>query len=155
MRSEEPPDNVTPFPTTRANDTAIDVQVPIETTTKEVATILKLPISHALTRLVTAYLQDAAISLLVEADAAREWIDDRQRNRTNKAMTVNFFRNWLKRERKELQDRQAHQTQATGTDGTSPREEQVPRSSPAGPRRKSLMGLEAEYRAACEQKEKS
>ena len=130
--------------------------VPIETTTKEVTTILKLPISHALTRLVTAYLQDAAISLLVEADAAREWIDDRQRNQTGKTMTVNFFRNWLKRERKELQDRHTHQTQATGTDGSPGQEERESRSSRGAstPRGKSLMGLEAQYQAAFQQKEK-
>jgi hypothetical protein len=110
--------------------------------------ILKLPISHALTRLITAYIQDSALSLLVEADAAREWIDDQKRNHAGKTMTVNFFRNWLKRER-ELQERQAHQRQATGTDDTVPRKEQVPRSAPGEPRRRSLMGLEAEYRAVC------
>ena len=153
---EEPPDNVTPFPTARSDDTDKDVHVSIETTTKEVAMILKLPISHALTRLVTAYLQDAAISLLVEADAAREWIDDRQRNQTGKTMTVNFFRNWLKRERKELQNRPAHQTQATGTDGSPGHEEREMRFSRGAstPRGKSLMGLEAQYQAAFEQKEK-
>ena len=154
-RSVEPPDNVTPFPTALTDNTNGDVHAQIGTTAKEVAMILKLPICHALTRLVTAYMQDTAISLLVEADAAREWIDDRQRNQTGKTMTVNFFRNWLKRERQELQERQTHQAQATGTDGSPGHEERDSRSSrgTSVPRGKSLMGLEAQYREAYTQKE--
>ncbi len=47
------------------------------------------------------FLGDPAISLLGEADAAREWIDNQRRNQKKQAMTPAFFRRWLKRERGE------------------------------------------------------
>jgi hypothetical protein len=53
---------------------------------------------QALTRLVAAYASLPGLSLLGEAEAAREWIDDPARNRASKLLTVAFFRHWLKRE---------------------------------------------------------
>lgn len=62
-----------------------------------VAQILKLDGSDALTRLVTEYACYPSLSLLGEADAAREWIDDATRNRNGSRMTLAFFRRWLQR----------------------------------------------------------
>jgi hypothetical protein len=140
--------NITPFPTPAHNDTTTaDAQV--QTMTKQVAHILKLPVSHALTRLVATYTQETTISLLIEADAAREWIENPKRNHTHKPMAVHFFRTWLKRERADVVKRD----HATGTDGPATGNAPPAAATVAsGPKRKSLMGLEAEYRAACAQK---
>ena len=43
------------------------------------------------------------MSLFGEADAAREWIEDRQRNRKQQRLTPAFFRRWLKREQESCQ----------------------------------------------------
>ncbi|HEU5380516.1 MAG TPA: helix-turn-helix domain-containing protein [Ktedonobacteraceae bacterium] len=72
----------------------------------QVAEILRLPVSGALTRLVTEYTTFGSLALLGEADAAREWIDDTARNRSKKRMTVAFFRRWLKREQEGIEQRQ-------------------------------------------------
>ena len=72
--------------------------------TQQLATILRVPASEALTRLVAEYATIGSLALLGQADAAREWIDDRARNRHGHAMTVGFFRRWLQRE----QERTAH-----------------------------------------------
>ncbi|HEU5375293.1 MAG TPA: hypothetical protein VFV38_07630 [Ktedonobacteraceae bacterium] len=77
----------------------------------QVAEILRLPVSGALTRLVTEYTTFGSLALLGEADAAREWIDDGARNRSKKRMTVAFFRRWLKREQ-EMAERR-HTAQAS------------------------------------------
>ncbi|MBO0790016.1 MAG: hypothetical protein J2P36_03585, partial [Ktedonobacteraceae bacterium] len=50
---------------------------------------------------------DPAISLLGQADAAREWIDDRHRNHHQRQMSPAFFRRWLNREHASIQARQA------------------------------------------------
>jgi hypothetical protein len=65
---------------------------------QQVASILHLPVTDALIRLVTEYAALGSLPLLGEADAAREWIDDPARNPRHSAMTVAFFRRWLKRE---------------------------------------------------------
>ncbi|MGZ3646560.1 MAG: hypothetical protein ACXVCM_22245 [Ktedonobacteraceae bacterium] len=66
--------------------------------TKQVATILHLPVNDRLQRVVADYLDDSSLSLLGEADAAREWIEDPGRNRKRVPLTPAFFRRWLKRE---------------------------------------------------------
>lgn len=65
---------------------------------RHVASILHLPQNEALMRIVAEYSSDSTLSLLGEADAAREYIDDCQRNRHSTQMTPSFFRRWLKRE---------------------------------------------------------
>ena len=65
--------------------------------TKQVASILKVSMSPSLTRLVHDFLGVPSISLLGEADAAREYIDTPSRNRRKQTMTPAFFRRWLKR----------------------------------------------------------
>jgi hypothetical protein len=66
--------------------------------TKQVAAILKLPVTDDLARVVADYLARPGLSLLGEADAAMEWIADPARNRKRQSMTPAFFRRWLKRE---------------------------------------------------------
>ncbi len=118
----------------------------VRETTKQVARILKLAQSESLSRLVTEYLPTPGLSLLGEADAAREWIDDPRRNRQRARMSPAFFRRWLKREQAAMAE-QAKRAQATGTEG---KQEPAGGSEPAAPpglSRRSLMNLEAEYRA--------
>jgi hypothetical protein len=85
--------------------------------TNQIAQILRLDVSPALTRIVEEYRLDTTISLYGEADAAHEWIENPRRNRTGQTMTPAFFRRWLKREREEVLSRQAQRLQATGTTG--------------------------------------
>ncbi len=73
-----------------------------------------MPVTGALTSLVTEYTSLGSLALLGEADAAREWIDDETRNRGHKAMTVAFFRRWLKREQEAIEQRRAAPLPATG-----------------------------------------
>ena len=99
-REAQPPPNVVPFPTAHADD-VVDPLLAEKTllqTTKQVAAILKVPVSDSLQRVTADYLADPRISLLGEADAAREWIDDPRRNRKRQQLTPAFFRRWLKRE---------------------------------------------------------
>ena len=99
----QPPPNVVPFPAARADvDTNIDTnnaEQGVLEATKQVARILDLPVTDGLARVVADYLKDPSLSLLGEADAAREWIEDPRRNRKRVPLTPVFFRRWLKRER--------------------------------------------------------
>ncbi len=112
------------FPATRisAGDATTDSQIQIMEATKKVAAILKLTVTDALTRIVAEYLHDPSLSLLGEADSAREWIDDPGRNRRRQRLTPAFFRRWLQREREAYQRRHASiqpaLQQATGTLGS-------------------------------------
>lgn len=92
---------------------------PVEVPVHQVAEILHLPVNGALTRLVTEYTTFGSLALLGEADAAREWIDDRARNRSNKRMTVAFFRRWLKREQDGIEQRQGRTSSVAQSWGTS------------------------------------
>jgi hypothetical protein len=98
----QPPPNVVPFPATRDDaDDEIDTkkaETEVIAVTKQVAAILNLPVNDRLQRVVADYLDDPSLSLLGEADAAREWIEDPGRNRKRKQLTPAFFRCWLKRE---------------------------------------------------------
>lgn len=66
---------------------------------KQVASLLKLPVSDQLEAIVREFLSTPAISLVGEAIEARTWMDDPRRNRRGQVMTPAFFRRWLKRER--------------------------------------------------------
>ncbi len=142
---EEPiPDNVTSFPNTRADTAALSMNE-MEEVTYEVASILKLRVNDALRRLVQEYGGDQSLSLLGEADAAREWIDDtRRRNRKGQPMSPAFFRRWLKRECEGRTHRQA--TSTTGPDVSSPHGMQLSLNRTTKP--PSLMHLEQQYQAA-------
>jgi hypothetical protein len=97
----QPPPNIVPFPAARANadvETHFTETIVLEAT-QQVATILNIPVTDGLARVVADYQGDSSLSLLGEADAAREWIDDPRRNRKRKPLTPAFFRRWLKRER--------------------------------------------------------
>ncbi len=98
-REGQPPPNVVTFPSARddANASSYPSEQILETT-KQVAAILKLSSSDALVRVVGDYIHDPGISLFGEADAAREWIEDLERNRRQQRLTPAFFRRWLKRE---------------------------------------------------------
>src|SRR5262249_44005402 len=90
-----------------------------------VARILQLPVTDALSRLVAEYVCIPGLSLLGEADAAREWIGDSRRNKQRKSMSVAFFRRWLKREAEALARQRILLSQeiitlATGTTGAPP-----------------------------------
>jgi hypothetical protein len=144
VKGEQPPTNVVPFPSTHPNAVAIAEQQHLQETTRLVARILKLSESEELRRLVADYLHHPQLSLPGEADAAREWADNRQQNRHGRRLTPAFFRRWLKRE-VEMLARKAAQRQriATGTEGSGPT---LP-TSPSAPTRKSLMSLQAQYQA--------
>lgn len=134
---EEGRSNVVLFPAPTSDTTTVS-QERIQAVTKQIALILKLAHNDALSRIVDEYLPDPRLSLLGEADAAREWIDDPRRNRKKQRMTPAFFRRWIKRE---LADNRHHhqQTQATGT---TDRPVAASRSPAAGT---SLMDLESRY----------
>ncbi len=122
-------------------------QEQIRTVTRHTARILKLAVSEALTRVVAEYIALPGLSLLGEADAAREWIEDSRRNRQHKRMTPAFFRSWLKREQEALRQRQAERLQATGTASAPPLSHSGPSRAPSALPGRSLMQLEAHYRA--------
>jgi hypothetical protein len=110
------PSNVVTFPTLDADAASLS-QHALPDVTNQVARILKLSPTEALSRLIGEYIGESSISLYGEADAAREWIDDPRRNRKRQRMTPAFFRRWLKRER--VAQQQQHKpiaAQATGTD---------------------------------------
>jgi len=127
--------NVIPFPAPTVDGS--DVSQEILKTTRRVASILELEETAALTRIVQEYTRDPALSLLGEADAAREWIDDPRRNKNQQRMTPAFFRRWLKRE--QAQQAAPSSTRATGTTGKA----LAPPSR--GLSSRSLMGLAAQY----------
>ncbi len=113
------PPNVVTFPKSRSGDsdnTALSEQTIVKAT-QQIAHILKLPETSALSRLVAEYLDNPALSLLGQADAAREWIDDQQRNRKGIGMSLAFFRRWLNREREHYLQWSTNLQQATGTTG--------------------------------------
>jgi hypothetical protein len=95
----QPPPNVLPFPAARADaaDPVVSEKMVAEAT-RQVAAILKLPLSDDLARVVVDYLGRPGLSLLGEADAAAEWIGDATRNRKRQRASPAFFRRWLKRE---------------------------------------------------------
>lgn len=141
--------NVVAFPATAISEDEQHVRE----TTRVVARILKLSETPALRRLVEEYSASPHLSLLGEADAAREWIDDRKRNRQGQRMTPAFFRRWLKREMEAVQQREAERArhmQATGTAGVTgtPGQHEAYRAygSPGQQLPPSLMNLEAKYR---------
>jgi hypothetical protein len=102
----QPPPNIVTFPAARdAADINSHPSEKIFEVTKQVATILKLTVTDSLTRVIADYVHDPKISLFGEADAAREWIDDPERNRKRQRLTPAFFRRWLKREQESYQHR--------------------------------------------------
>src|SRR5450755_2877783 len=128
----EPPPNVVTFPSGRRDTTTTSTDEKIhsdheprdaESTTQAVASILCLPTSDALLRIVQDYQDDPLLRLLGEADAAREYIDDVRRNRHGQLMSPAFFRRWLRREHEDAKQRLAPRlaTAATGTEGNAPR----------------------------------
>lgn len=120
--------------------------------TRHIASILKLPVTEALTRLVEEYASSASLSLSGEADAAREWIDDPRRNTKGKRMSPAFFRNWLKRTQEALDSRQLRLQQTVPTAGTK-RTPSVPGDPlPAGHRPPNLMYLADEDQRTAQKK---
>lgn len=118
---------VIPFPPPAAPANAEETQGQAPSLTmlvSQVAQVLKLEVSEALTRLIAEYACCSSLSLLGEADAAREWIDDVARNRKGSHMTLAFFRRWLQRAQAMIDQRQVPREQqtaswlvATGTTG--------------------------------------
>ena len=134
------------FPTSHSSDADDDGKS--SQVTKQVGAILKLPANDALQRIVGEYSRMKTLSLLGEADSAREWIDDRKRNPTGKHMTLAFFRRWLQREHETVLKREMQRQSATGTDGRDTKE--TPTSKPPS-RLPSLMDLETKYHNAQQQ----
>jgi hypothetical protein len=170
QEQEAQPSNIVAFPTSTTTTSDDDAdgqneQEKITYLTHQVAGILKLFPGDALRRIVQDYHADPSLSLLGEADAAREWIDDPQRNQKHKRMSPAFFRHWLQRERETRAQREAertaasHQVKGTGTTGKAediaPGQGKIAPTSPgAGLASRSLMGLEAQYRRATNQVKK-
>ncbi len=152
-KAEEEPgsSNLITFPTSNAtadpDETKNEPDVTIMTA--QIAHILTLPETVALRHIVEEYHLTPGLSLLGEADMAREWIDDRQRNSSGKRMTPAFFRRWLKREHEAIVQRQA--TAPAERAGEHLRSH-PPLSSIAATRAslasRSLMHLETEYQQA-------
>jgi len=115
---ERPPANVVTFPT--CDDGRNLSQEQILRLTRQVADILKLPVTAALSRIVEEFVGEEGISLTGEADSAREYIENPRRNHKRKVMTPAFFREWLKREREGVRSRyvQRQALQATGIHGS-------------------------------------
>ena len=153
---EATPTNVVAFPTA---STDIDIATikawsdnEVEQATRQVASILKLPVDNALKRFVADYARDPLLNIYGEADAAREWIEDAARNPARKLMSPAWFRTWLKREHEQALARQAQRAQpsppqATGTTGPNgtPRTASSTQGATKPP---SLMNLEQHYQSA-------
>jgi hypothetical protein len=141
-----PQGNVVVFPTPPSSPNDSDNSEGNKKTSllQETASILRLKETDALARIVQEYQADPAISLLGEADSAREWIDDPRRNTKRRSMSVAFFRRWLKREKAQ----QATHREAAGTSppgvSQAPSHQSARRST--GLASQSLMGLVAQYR---------
>ncbi len=145
----ETPSNVVTFPTVHTSDTPAFVNV--DQVTKDVAAILKLAVNDALRRVIVDYSRAPTLSLLGEADAAREWIDDCKRNRQGQRMTPAFFRRWVKREHEEVLHRQAQRqhSRVTGAHGRdTPDVPSSQRTQSASGLPRSLMDLETTYHQA-------
>ena len=129
----QPPLNVVPFPSTTRDDDAstrlkkTELSETLRGLTEQLAAILQVPLSEGLARIVADYHRSPGISLVGEADAAREWVDDPSRNRKGQVMSLAFFRRWLQREVETASRRPAYASQATtgysgrtGTTGSGP-----------------------------------
>ena len=144
------PGNVIPFPIPTASGTGSALsplsQEALAALTSQVAAILKLPVTPALQRVVQDYGTNRALSLLGEADAAREWMDRQGRSRKGLSMSPAFFRRWLKREVEEHESRQIPQQRATGTTSAAPSSSPLHRfhTEPAGT---PSSGEEDQYQA--------
>src|SRR5579859_3028282 len=143
------PDNVVAFPAFSAGDSGASVQAPkaLREKTQQVASILKLPVDDALLRIVEEYGADPALSVLGEADAAREWIENPRRNQKGQRMSPAFFRRWLKREQETLQMRKEQQQRATGAMGynTTKSEPRSTLNAPQGEAKPAAVDQYAEY----------
>jgi hypothetical protein len=153
---ESPPVNVVTFPTTQRSDgdDGAFEKKPEQDTLKQVAHILRLSPDGALLRIVQDYRASPGLSLLGEADAAREWIDDPKRNKARKKMTPAFFRRWLKRE---CDSSKPRQEAAAASQQQQPEIRTASRAQPgtrqlmspgAGLASQSLMDLERRYKAS-------
>ncbi len=148
------PPNVVSFPTTHTDTTSVTDTTfssnEVEQATRQVASILKVPMDNALRRLVEDYARDPVLNFFGEADAAREWIEDPKRNQSRKRMSVAWFRTWLKREHDQALERQAKRQpslthQATNLEGRGQRAAPSVQGRTQPP---SLMNLEQQYQAA-------
>lgn len=136
--------NILPFPNPHASNNIDGKQhKEMRAVANQVARILKFTTNDALLRLVAEYATIPGLSLLGEADAAREWINDARRNRQHKRMSLAFFRNWLKRERDAIEQRHLlrQETLASGANNIP-----IPDISPAGHCPPNLMHLADEDR---------
>ena len=150
----QPPPNVVIFPAARedADDATSHSSEKVLEATKQVAAILKLTESDALMRVVADYVHDPGISLLGEADAAREWIDDPTRNHKRQRLTPAFFRRWLQREQESYHRRHTQTASPPGSSipsSTSPGQRVV---SGAGPPGSSSTPVDDPYHAFVEQR---
>jgi hypothetical protein len=101
------PPNVVLFPTTRDDDNAVSsLSESFSEVRLQIAEILHLPCSEGLARIIADYGEIPELSLVGEADAAREWLDDPARNRKGQRMSLAFFRRWLQREYEASRSRQ-------------------------------------------------
>lgn len=150
-----PPPNVVPFPATRDDDATSlsDVSVPMRETTQQVATILQLPVSEGLARIVADYLTAPGLSLLGEADAAREWVDDPARNRKGQPMSLAFFRRWLQREVEAADVRTQARASPGAASASAPRREKRTGTTGAAPPGDSTQAGEDPYAAFVRRRE--
>jgi hypothetical protein len=139
--------NILPFPIVGGISSASHEH--LEVATKKIAQTLQLPVTEALTQIVQEFLDNSSLSLLGEAIEAREWIDDPGRNRSQKQMTLAFFRRWLKRERGDYGQPVSWKEQATGTtgkrSGTRARDTPVANENKNDPYREYVLRLSAAH----------
>jgi hypothetical protein len=101
------PPNIVLFPTTHDdNDNVSSLSEPCSEVKQQIAEILHLPCSEGLMRIIVDYGGIPGLSLVGEADAAREWLEDPARNRKGQRMSLAFFRRWLQREYEASRSRQ-------------------------------------------------
>lgn len=141
---EDAPRNILPFPI-GGSGVLSSAHEHLEVATNKIAQTLQLPVTEALTQIVQEFLGNSTLSLVGEAIEAREWIDDPNRNRSHKLMTLAFFRRWLKRERGDYGQPVSWTQQATGTtdkrSGIKARDTSITNGSKDDPYREYVLRL--------------
>lgn len=145
---ESHPVNVVTFPTTPRHDAADGEceKKSEQDLLAQIAHILRLSPDEALLRIVQDYRASPGLSLLGEADAAREWIDSSSSNKQRKKMTPAFFRRWLKRECESRQRQQETTLLSQQHEIKAASRAQSGASPGTGLASQSLMDLEQRYR---------
>jgi len=82
-----------------------DAAIALSVLLRDVANALKLPVTLDLMKLVRDY--QGKVAMLTEAHLARNYVDDPNRNKRRKEMSVAYFRDWLERGLKFMEEDKA------------------------------------------------